>query len=242
MSNTRIHRFDFNTLRDFRGPIVMKASAEPLVVDLPPPPARPVFNEADLEASHQEGKKQGYADGFLAGQKEALQQADQQLRHAHEIISQLADMAKIMQTRYLELLNTESQQLSDLVLAICQKVIGSRLPAANIEAIQLVVTQCLPVIFSKPKLIAELNPDMFEFTINYIEQQLRHAGFEGEIQFKSNPSFGKSDVKLDWGNGHIERNANNLWNEVSALIARMTLTSTLTHPTESSESEHLTGE
>ena len=157
MTTTRIHRFDFNTLRDFRGPIVMKASNEPLVVDLPPPPPPPVFHEADLEAARLEGKKQGYADGFIAGQKEAHQQADASLRHAHEVIGQLAETVKTMQGRYLELLSNESEQLSHLVLSIAQKVVGSQLQTSDVAAIQQVVTQCLPVIFSKPKLVVELN-------------------------------------------------------------------------------------
>lgn len=242
MTTTRIHRFDFNTLRDFRGPIVMKASNEPLVVDLPPPPPPPVFHEADLEAARLEGKKQGYADGFLAGQKEAHQQADASLRHAHEVIGQLAETVKTMQGRYLDLLSNESEQLSHLVLSIAQKVVGSQLQTSDVAAIQQVVTQCLPVIFSKPKLVVELNPDMFEFTIDYIEEQLRHAGFEGEIQFKGNPALGTSDVILDWGNGHMQRSAAALWAEVEALIARMPLAISLALPPAPTESEHLTGE
>jgi flagellar assembly protein FliH len=242
MTQTRIHRFDFNTLRDFRGPIVMKATDEPLVVDLPPPPPPPVYNEAQLEAAQLEAKKQGYADGFLAGQKEAQMQADAKLSHAHEVIAQLAGTVEAMQARYLELLSSESQQLSQLVLAIAQKVIGSRLQSADVAAIQHVVTQCLPVIFSKPKLVVELNPEMFEFTINYIEEQLRQAGFEGEIQFKGNPALGTSDVTLDWGSDQMQRSADALWAEVETLIARMPLNVTLALPPETNESEHLTGE
>ena len=242
MTQTRIHRFDFNSLRDFRGPIVMKAANEQLVVDLPPPPPPPVFHEGDLEAARLEGKKQGYADGFLAGQHEAFQQADAKLRHAHEVISQMADTVKTMQGRYLELLSGESEQLSQLVRSIAQKVIGSQLQSSDVAAIQQVVTQCLPVIFNKPKLVVELNPDMFEFTINYIEEQLRNAGFEGEIQFKGNLALGVSDVILDWGNGHMQRSADALWAEVETLIARMPLAITLALPPEPTESEQLTGE
>lgn len=242
MTQTRIHRFDFNTLRDFRGPIVIKAANEQLVVDLPPPPPPPVFHEVDLEAARLEGRKQGYADGFAEGQKEAHQQADAELRHAHAVIRELADTVKAMQGRYLDLLAQESEQLSQLVLAIAQKVIGSRLQSNDAEAISEVVTQCLPVIFNKPKLVVELNPEMFEFTINYIEEQLQHAGFEGEIQFKGNTALGRSDVILDWGNGHMQRSAAALWAEVEALIARMPLAVTLALPPAPNESEHLTGE
>lgn len=224
MTQHRIHRFDFNSLRDFRGPIVMKATNEPLVVDLPPPPPPPVFNESELAAARAEGKKQGYADGFTAGQSEANAKADQKVQHATEVIAQLAAMTNEMRGRYSELLSTESEQLSALVVSIAQKVVGTMLDSNAAQAIQAVVTDCLPVIFSKPKLVIELNPNMFDSTIDSIEQQLRAHSFEGEVQFKANEAMGVSDVNLDWGAGQMQRSAAALWNEIEALIARMPLT------------------
>lgn len=230
MTSTRIHRFDFNSLRDFRGPIAMGATNEPLVVDLPPPPPPPTFNEHDLEAARAEGKKQGYAEGFKAGHIEAQGQADAQLHHAHEVIAKLSGTANAMRARYLALLSQESQQLSQLVRAIAQKVVASTLDTHSVAAIESVVSQCLPVIFSKPKLTIELNPAMFEFTIHYIEQQLQAHGFEGEVQFKSNPALGKSDITIDWGNGQVERHADSIWREIEGLIAHMPLNLTFNAP------------
>lgn len=219
----RIHRFDFNTLRDFRDPIAMQATNEPLVVDLPPPPPPPVFNENDLEAARLESRKQGYAEGFAAGQNEAQQQADQTLRHANEVMGGIAGLTHDMHARYLDLLARESAELSKLVISVAKKVVGATLETHATEAIHAVITQCLPVIFSKPKLVIELNPAMFEATVNHIEAQLQQHGFEGEIQFKGNPALGNSDITIDWGSGEMERSAETLWREVEALIARMPL-------------------
>lgn len=220
----RIHRFDFNSLRDFRGPIVMRSVEPEPQADLPPPPPAPVFSEADLEAARAEGKKQGFIEGFSAGHKEAENKADAKMQHAHDVMAQMADIGNALKARYEALLAEQSEQLSALVMAISQKIVGATLTATAGDAIRTILDQCLPVIFSKPKLSIELHPEHFEHTIGAIEQQLNVAGFEGEVQFKANESLGISDVTIDWGNGQVHRNVTHLWQEIESLLARMPLT------------------
>lgn len=220
----RIHRFDFSSLRDFRGPIVMRAvEAEPQA-EAPPPPPAPVFSEADLETARAEGKKQGFIEGFSAGQKEAESKADAKMQHAHDVMTRMAEAGKGLQARYEALLAEQSEQLAALVLAISQKIVGASLTATAGDAVRNILDQCLPVIFSKPKLSIELHPAHFEHTIGAIEQQLNVAGFEGEVQFKANDNLGISDVTIDWGNGQVHRNVSHLWQEIESLLARMPLT------------------
>ena len=59
--------------------------------------------------------------------------------------------------------------------------------------------------------------------MNRIESYLREQGFEGEIQFRSNPSLGDHDVTLDWGTGQANRNTATLWQEIEALLERVPL-------------------
>jgi flagellar assembly protein FliH len=217
----RIHRFDFNSLRDFRGPIVVN-TAENLAIDLAPPTiVAPIFSEEDLESVRVAGRKQGYGEGFAAGQLEAKKQADAKADAANELIASLADMVKDMQARYGAMLVDESAQLSQLILSVARKVAGNAIDERGEHIVQGVVTQCLPVIFSKPRVIIELNPALFETTMERIESQLRVHGFEGEIQFKGNSEFGLSDITLDWGSGQITRSAATLWSEVETIIERV---------------------
>ena len=222
-ANTRISRFDFNTLRDFRGPIVVNA-VENLIVDVaPPPPPPPVFSEAEFEAAKQAGRKLGFSEGFIAGEQEAKKKSDAKAESANELIASLSSMVTQMQARYKELLTEETSYLGQLILSVSRKVAGNAIDQQGAQIIENVLAQCLPVIFSKPKVIIELNPELFEQTIGRIEQQLQAYGFEGEVQFKGNPNFGMSDITIDWGSGQVERKAAELWSEIEQLIQRIPL-------------------
>ena len=222
-ANTRISRFDFNTLRDFRGPIVVN-TVENLVVEVaPPPPPPPVFSEAEFDAGKQAGRKLGFSEGFIAGEQEAKKKADAKAESANDLIASLSTMVTQMQERYKQLLSEETTYLSQLILSVSRKVAGNAIDERGGQIIENVLTQCLPVIFSKPKVVIELNPELFEQTIGRIESQLQAYGFEGEVQFKGNPNFGMSDVTIDWGSGQVERKAAELWSEIEELIQRVPL-------------------
>ena len=62
-----------------------------------------------------------------------------------------------------------------------------------------------------------------EHTLERIESTLRSAGFEGEVQFKSNPQIQISDVTIDWVSGQVHRSTENLWEEIQTLVERVPL-------------------
>lgn len=225
---SRIHRFDFGSLRDFRGPVVMEAlkQAEHQEIDVTPPP--PVFTEADLEAARIAGKKDGYAEGFLAGKQDAQKSFDQKTSDAQEVLHQLGEVMKNLSNRYQKLLLDESAELTVLITAIAKKVAGDALAKDGEKAILALVEKCLPVVFSKPRLIIELNPNVFATTLDRIETMLCEAGVEAEIQFRANEALGLSDIRLDWGSGQMERNTTALWNEIDAIVGHINLAPTLT--------------
>lgn len=222
MTNTRIHRFDFGTLRDFRGPIAVKAAAT-IEVEAPAPPPPPTFSESDLEAARLAGKKEGYAEGFAAGKQDAAREADTKTLNADSAILQLVDMMIDASHRYKALLQNESSYLGQLTLSVARKVAAEAIDARGEQVIMAVIERCLPVIFSKPRLIIEVNPEVFERTLERVESFLRESSFEGEIQFKANPEMGMSDVRLDWGSGQVNHSAATLWEEIDTLIARVPL-------------------
>jgi flagellar biosynthesis/type III secretory pathway protein FliH len=222
-TNPRISRFDFNTLRDFRGPIVVHAVENLEANIVPPPPPPPTYNSVELEAARQDGRKIGYVEGFAAGEAEAKNKSDIKAENANDLIATLSATVGEMQMRYRQLLTEEAANLSHLILSVSRKIAGDAINERSEEIVQNVLAQCLPVLFSKPKIVIELNPELFDQTIGRIETQLQTYGFEGEIQFKGNPTFGISDVTIDWGSGQVQRTTADLWTEIEALIQRVPL-------------------
>lgn len=218
----RIQRFDFGALRDFRGPIVAEVLSEKEIEVVAPPPP-PTYTEADLEAARLSSRKQGYAEGYASGEREAKQQFDAATAQANATIETLAASLSTLQHRYETMLQTESQQLSQLVSTIARKVAGDAMNARGDQEITAMIERCLPVILSRPKLSIELNPSIFEKSLQGIEHTLRDAGYEGEVQFKPNPALGASDVILDWISGTAKRSSAELWQEIDTLIDRIPL-------------------
>jgi flagellar biosynthesis/type III secretory pathway protein FliH len=224
MTAPRIQRFDFGSLRDFRGPIVMKAMEDVVTEALPvePPPA-PHFNQEELDAARISGRKEGYQEGFLAGQQDAARATEQRLEDANRVIASLSGMLDDLGQRYEALLTEESKHLSSLISRISRKIAAEALDANGIAVITSIIERCLPVIFSKPRVSIELHPEMLESASTRIESQLQQSGYEGEIQFRSNHGMQPTDIVIDWGSGQLQRSTNALWEEIDALIERIPL-------------------
>lgn len=219
----RIHRFDFGNLRDFRGPLVVEALRHTEAEEELTAPPPPVFSESDLEEARMAGKKQGYNEGFVAGQTDALKQVDHKVTETNELIAQFGDMLDDLRALYLRQLTEESKQLSALTLAIARKVAAEALDARSEACISAMVERCLPVIFSKPKIAIDVTPEDLEPVLNRIEDQLRSRGVEAEIEFRANPALSRSDIRLDWGTGQMIRDTEALWRDISEIMERTSL-------------------
>lgn len=219
MTQSKIQRYDFGSLRDFRGPIVMQsikdlqAAREEVA---PPPP--PTFSEAELDAARMAAKKEGYAEGFNAGLLEAKQQQEATQRDAIAIVQRMGELLNTLQSDYHAILRNESSQVSHLALAIAKKVAAEALETRAEEAIIAMVERCLPVLFTRPKITLELHPATFEATLDRIEAMIRDQGIEAEVQFRANESLGISDATIDWGNGQMTRSAEAIWHEITNIL------------------------
>lgn len=220
---TRIQRFDFGSMQDFRGPIVIQTMDDELSAEPAAPPPPPSFTEADLENVRLAGRKQGYNEGFNAGQLEATKNFDRATEATNEVIAHLSGCVSELTKRYAALIHDESAQLSKLVLAVARKVAGDALNERSEQIIASTIAQALPILFSKPRAVIEVHPELMDRVADRIEKQLRESNFEGEVQFKSNPALAKSDITIDWGTGQMQRQSQNLWEEVEQIIARVPL-------------------
>lgn len=226
----RLQRFDFGSLRDFRGPMPIAPSPDDIRVEMqeaPPPP--PTFSEQELDAARLAARAEGYAEGFAAGQAKSAADMDMDTAHANATIQQLAPQLAKLEAAYHGLLQKESADLSELVLMIARKVAGEALEARAAETITALVAQCLPVIFSRPRLVIDVHPTALEPVMARIEPLLQQQGYEGEIQFRSNETLGAHDALFYWGVGQARRSTEMLWQEIEDALQRIPLELPLPH-------------
>jgi flagellar biosynthesis/type III secretory pathway protein FliH len=235
MQQAKIQRFDFSSLQDFRGPIAIHTlSRLPQDHAVEVVPIAPSYTPHDLEQARQEGRKQGYQEGFASAQREILNTQEATKQAAMEAIAQLSQHLQNASTQYDHLLIKESHLLRPLVRAIAGKVAGAALNEKSEREIEAMVARSLPLLIGKPKASIELHPDTLALTESLIETQMRAAGFEGALQFRANEVFAPSDVRIEWSNGEITRNTAAIWREIDALLERIPLEITFAETLQSS--------
>ena len=222
----KLQRYDFGSLRDFRGPV---AYIEPMAeqAEAPPPPPPPVYDEADLELARVDAKKIGYQEGFLAGAADTKSLADAQTHQCQQIILALTDQLADLDARYAETLSLYSLEVTQLAYTIAQKVAGAALDSNSAEVVAALVQNCLPVILSKPRVVIELHPDVIAAHEAPLRQHLASERYEGEIIFRGNPAIAPHNARIDWVQGHAERNTAALWREIESLLQKIPVSITL---------------
>lgn len=216
----RLQRFDFGSLRDFRGPLVAEPEIDELLLqeEPPPPPPAPTFSEEELAAAEATAKQAGFAEGYTAGIAHAAEQANAKQIAAEHAMTQLGTLLTDIHQRYQHLLAREALELGQLVVHVARKVSGTLLDANGANGVTSLISQCLPIILSKPQLIIELHPDAFTQTMDQIEALMQKSGFEGQVQFRTNTAIGIHDAVLDWGTGQATRDTKALWQEVEEVL------------------------
>lgn len=221
--STRLQRFDFGSLQDFRAPVVSQPA--PMIVEEapPPPPPPPMFGEEELEVARMAAKKLGYAEGFEAGIAHARKEMELKTQEVNAALVRMGTMVEGLHQGYEAVLKQQASELSTLVLAIAKKVAGDALNERGIATLMSLVERCIPVIIGRPRLLFELHPTMMDQAIERVEPLLRSHGITCEIQFRGNPAMDRFDMMLDWGNGQATQSAAATWQEIEALLERVPL-------------------
>lgn len=223
MKNVRnLQRFDFGTLRDFRGPIQFAPPPAPEETEAPPPPPpAPTFSEEELQLARIEAKKLGYNEGFLAGQAQAQSEADAEAASAQLALQTISQQVAALSGTYAEVLKRQSLDVSELVLMIAKKVADEALLINSVDTIAALVTSCLPAIYTRPRITVEMNPATMKRASDAVQEHIRALGYEGEVLFRGNPAIAVADARVDWGSGYAERSTDALWRDIEMLLARV---------------------
>lgn len=225
----QLQRYDFGTLRDFRGPIQISTKVlEEIAVEAPPPPPPPTFSEDQLQMARIDAKKLGYNEGFMAGMAQAETERDTHTHNAQTALAAMVDQVDQVLSTYHNVLKQQSLQLSELALVVAKKVAGEALKKNSVDVIAALVVSSLPMLLPRPRVTIELHPDTLAAGEMFLMTYMAQKDYDGALMFRANPALGTADARIDWGTGLIERSSEALWNDVEQLLARIPLELELT--------------
>ncbi|NIR76360.1 MAG: hypothetical protein GWO12_14810 [Gemmatimonadetes bacterium] len=177
-------------------------------------PAKPKFDEEDLEKARAEG----FAAGQKAGERAARQAVEQQAAQALNAISaRLADVSQA-QARASE---RQTREVARAALTVVRKLFPRLVERHGLGEIEAVVSDCLERLREEPRIVIRVADSLLDEVETRVSALAARAGFDGRIVFLSQEDLQPGDVRVEWADGGAERDSDQLWREIDQVIAHV---------------------
>lgn len=212
-----LRKFMFDRVFDVPSPLEPEPAgaemATPVPEAAPAPPPPPTFSEEDLAAARDEA----YAQGREAGLKEMSESLERETRDAlsatENALRELMWSQSAIETRSVE----DAVRIALTAIHRLFPALAQRDPLAEIESL---VTQAMALVQGEAILNIYVNDRLLEPVSARIRPLAAAAGFQDRIKMHPLASLAPGDVRVEWSNGGIGRDAAAIKKAVEDTIGR----------------------
>jgi flagellar assembly protein FliH len=167
---------------------------------LPQEPPAPTFTEEELAAARQVA----FAQGRAAGLADAVN--DQSAIVLGVVQGLQADIAHLMQAEQQRQLAFNEAALH-LAGAMLRQLFPEMAAVNGLTEINAVIAAALRERSDDPRLVIRVADSALDHVQSQIDALAADAGYAGKLVLLAEAEFGPSDVRIEWAQGGVERNA-----------------------------------
>jgi len=205
---------------DFDPPARLSSAVETVEMDLvmddpvveePEPP--PTFTEEDLQLV----RESAFAEGYRAGQAEALETAEGQMSQAMSHLA--ATMAALGQAQ-ADSADEAQRVAARVAMAVLRKVLPAACEQNAFEEVVRTVVDCLGAVLDEPRIIVRVAAELVDPVRERLEPLAGEHGFEGRVVVQLDGRLPSGDCRVEWTDGGAERDQARLIADIEAAVAR----------------------
>ena len=141
-------------------------------------------------------------------------------RKLTEIVEKFATTVSPLFEDYRKSTLALQEQMPKIALAIARKVAGQAL-AENAQAvIDGLALQCCEAMLKEPKLTITVHESMGDTLARKVEQLAERLQSAADIVILRDPAMPAADFRVEWNQGVMERQTEQLWQQVEKVIRR----------------------
>ena len=205
-----------------------KPEASDTVADMPAvsvPPSSvspsdiPVFTENQLKAAEEKAREEGRLSGVEEGREAAWQEAMVSLekQNSDTLISIDAALKNIM-GKLEESADTSFSTAVDFALAVCKKAVPALCATNAVEEIRTLLKKNLHFLKDEPKISLCLTPFLADRIKPVLADLIKKESYGGKIAIVRDDSLAPGDCRIEWKNGGLEKNVQDVLNHTEELI------------------------
>jgi flagellar assembly protein FliH len=237
-----VRRFSFDDSFDAESPFARPKQAakepEPVAPAPPPPPPPPTFTQADMEKAwkqgYDEGEKagngagygKGFTDGLTAGKKDGVETARKEFAatadaHIADALQQIAGgVAQLLAERNATNVMRRDQPVH-IALAVLRKILPETAKRGGLNEIEALTRQAMTDLIDEPRFVVRVAEGMLGEVRPRLEEMAESSGFTARLIVVGDPALGGSDCRIEWAEGGIERDTNQLLEDVSRVVEQL---------------------
>lgn len=171
----------------------------------------PQFTEAQLDQARNDGVAEGRAVALAESRKSREQDVATATARGAQALADLSERLDAIQAR------AEADAV-ELTLKVLRKIVPHYAEAHGLDEIRPLVANCLQEMHEEARIVIRVHEDVLDDIRSGIEEMSRETGFNGRVVLFPEPSFGRSDCRVEWADGGAERNVAAQWEAIERQI------------------------
>lgn len=198
----------------------------------------PVFTQNEMDAAKNQAREEGRLQGLEEGRENAWQEA------MVSIEKQNSDTLNAIDASLKELL-ARSQNDSQtafttavgFAMAVCRKVVPALSEKNAVGEIQGLLEKNFHFLKDEPKISLRLNPFLADKVKPVLADLIKKESYAGKIAVIRDDSLPAGDCHVEWKNGGLQRNAQDVLNQTEELVKLYAQAAPQTEPAEEKTGE-----
>ncbi len=185
----------------------------------PPPPPPPGFTEEEMQAaraaSFEEGRQKGAEEGRKTAWEEAMASVEKQQA---DTLEKIASLLKEMEPFCQKVSSKAFETATEFAFAVCKKILPALAEREGMNEIRALLEKNFQFLREEPKISIRLNPSLAEPIKKHIAQIVLKEAYPGKIAVVRDENIAPGDCRIEWKNGGLERNAQDILNQTEELL------------------------
>ena len=205
--------FDLNFDDEVGVPLEPVQTDETAIVEEEPEIIIPTFSEKEVAIARQQGFDAGKEEGLAATIEVLTRQINETLLKADE------KLLAAFQTQ--DSVNQElSRAAHSLAFGICKKMMPAMAKQHSFDEVEKVIEEVFAKAIEEPRITLIVHSDIAEAVEVRVSELAKEKGYEGRVYIQADEALEASDCRIDWANGGSERNTQELWANITTILAR----------------------
>lgn len=185
----------------------------------PPPPPPPGFTEEEMQAARDAAFEEGHQKGLEEGRKSAWDEAMLSVeKQQADTLEKIASLLKGMEPFCQKVSDQAFETAVEFAFAVCKKILPDLNKRDGLNEIRALLEKNFHFLKEEPKISIRLNPALADPIKQHIAQIVLKESYPGKIAVIRDENIAAGDCRIEWKNGGLERNVQDILNQTEELL------------------------